>query len=214
MRRAGIGFGVDFGGTGIKAAPVDLATGELAGERLRMSTPQPATPGAVAAVIDELVVRHGWEGPVGVCLPGVVRHGIVRTAANIDDSWIGTDADELFTEAVGRPVAVLNDADAAGYAEMTWGVGEGRDGVVICLTFGTGIGSGMFVDGTLVPNTELGHLEIDGHDAEHRAAAKAREREDWSWKEWASHVDRGAAPWIARSFGLVSRVRALQVGMT
>jgi polyphosphate glucokinase len=114
----------------------------------------------------------------------------VRTAANIDDHWIGTDADGLFAEAIGQPVGVLNDADAAGVAEMTWGVGRGRTGVVICLTFGTGIGSGLFVDGELVPNTELGHLELDGHDAEQRAAAKVRDREDLSWKEWAARAER------------------------
>lgn len=190
MRRSETAFGVDIGGSGIKAAPVDLVTGTLAGERLRTDTPRPATPGQVAAVVDELVVRHGWAGPVGICLPGVVQHGIVRTAANIDDSWIGADADELFSEAIGRPVTVLNDADAAGVAEMTWGVGHGRDGVVICLTFGTGIGSGLFVDGVLVPNTELGHLELDGHDAETRASAKARDREDLTWQEWAERANR------------------------
>ena len=122
-------------------------------------------------------------------MPSVVNHGIVRSAANIDDSWIGVDADALFTAAIGRPVAVLNDADAAGLAEMKWGVGRGRSGVVICLTFGTGIGSGLFVDGLLVPNTELGHLELDGHDAEHRAAAGTRKRDDLSWTEWAERVD-------------------------
>jgi polyphosphate glucokinase len=187
---ARVGFGIDIGGSGIKAARVDLDTGEVIGERLRMPTPSPATPGQVAAVVDELTVRHGWSGPVGICLPAVVRHGVVRTAANIDDSWIGTDADSLFAEATGHPVTVLNDADAAGLAEMTWGAGRGRDGVVICLTFGTGIGSGVFVDGVLVPNTELGHLELDGQDAEHRAAAKIRERDDLSWEEWAERVAR------------------------
>jgi polyphosphate glucokinase len=190
MRRSETAFGIDIGGSGIKAAPVDLVTGELAGERLRTDTPRPATPGPIAAAVDELVVRHGWTGPVGICMPSVVQHGIVRTAANIDDSWIGADADELFSEAIGRPVEIVNDADAAGVAEMTWGVGRGRDGVVICLTFGTGIGSGLFVDGVLVPNTELGHLELDGHDAETRASAKVRDREHLSWQEWAGRVER------------------------
>lgn len=187
MRR---GFGIDIGGSGIKAGLVDLTTGELAGERLRTDTPQPATPGHVAAAVDELIVRHGWAGPVGICMPAVVQHGIVRTAANIDDSWIGTDACSLFGQVTGRPVEVLNDADAAGVAEVTWGVGRGRAGVVICLTFGTGIGSGMFVDGILVPNTELGHLELDGHDAETRAAAKVRDRERLSWEDWAGRANR------------------------
>ncbi len=190
MRRTGTAFGIDIGGTGMKAAPVDLATGELSGERIRMDTPTPATPGSVAAVVDELVVRHEWTGTVGICMPSVVQHGIVRSAANIDESWIGTDADELFTEAVGQPIAVLNDADAAGLAEMTWGAGRDRDGVVICLTFGTGIGSGLFVDGVLVPNTELGHLELDGYDAETRAAAKVRNRDDLSWGDWAERASR------------------------
>lgn len=190
MRRSDTAFGIDIGGSGIKAAPVDLVTGLLAAERLRRDTPQPATPGRIAAVVDELVVRHGWTGPVGICMPSVVQHGIVRTAANIDPSWIGADADELFSDAIGRPVTVVNDADAAGVAEMTWGAGRGRDGVVICLTFGTGIGSGLFVDGVLVPNTELGHVELDGHNAESRAAAKARDRERLSWEAWAARVDR------------------------
>ena len=188
MRRSETAFGIDIGGSGIKAAPVDLVTGQLIGDRLRTDTPRPATPGQVAAVVDELVVRHGWSGPVGICMPSVVQHGVVRTAANIDDAWIGTDADELFSEAIGQPVALVNDADAAGVAEMRWGAGRGRDGVVICLTFGTGIGSGLFVDGVLVPNTELGHLELDGHDAETRASAKVRDREHLSWQDWAERV--------------------------
>ena len=185
-----LGFGIDIGGTGMKAAPVDLRTGELAGERIRIDTPRPATPAAMAEVVAELVARHDWKGPVGICLPGVVRHGVVHSAANIDKSWIGTDADAVFTEAIGQPVSVMNDADAAGAAEMTWGAGRGRSGVVITLTFGTGIGSGFFVDGILVPNTELGHLELDGRDAERRAAASARERDDLSWTQWAERVDR------------------------
>lgn len=173
----------------MKAAPVDLTDGALAGDRYRIDTPQPATPTALAKVLRKLVRHHDWDGPVGVCMPSVVTHGIVRSAANIDESWIGVDADALFTDAVGQPVAVLNDADAAGLAEMTWGSGRGRSGVVICLTFGTGIGSGLFVDGTLVPNTELGHLELGGPDVEKRAAASARDREGLSWADWADRVD-------------------------
>lgn len=187
---AEVGFGVDIGGTGIKAAPVDLTDGRLLGERLRINTPQPATPDRVADVVATLVDEHGWSGDVGVCVPAVVQHGVVRTAANIDDSWIGCDAGELFTDRLGRPVSMLNDADAAGLAEMRWGAGRGRSGVVLCITFGTGIGSGLFVDGVLVPNTELGHLELDGFDAEQRAAARARERDDLSWQEWAERADR------------------------
>jgi polyphosphate glucokinase len=184
------GYGIDIGGTGMKAAPVDLRTGELVGERYRIDTPKPATPEAMAEVAARLVAFHEWEGSVGICMPTVVQHGVVHSAANIDKSWIGIDADALFTEAIGQKVAVMNDADAAGAAEMTWGVGKGRRGVVITLTFGTGIGSGLFMDGVLVPNTELGHLELDGFDAEERAAASAREREALSWVEWAERVDR------------------------
>lgn len=190
MGRTGTGFGIDIGGSGIKAAPVDLRSGALAGDRLRVDTPHPATPHAVASAAADLVARHGWPGPVGVCLPAVVQHGIVRTAANIDRAWVGVDAARLFVAAIGRPVTTVNDADAAGVAEMTWGAGRDRSGVVICLTLGTGIGSGMFVDGVLVPNTELGHLELDGHDAETRASAKARERENLSWHVWAERVER------------------------
>lgn len=185
-----LGFGIDIGGTGMKAAPVDLLTGELVAPRERIDTPKPATPAAMAEVARELVRRHGWDGPVGICMPTVVHHGVVHSAANIDKSWIGVDADALFTDALGLKVAVMNDADAAGAAEMTWGAGVGRMGVVITLTFGTGIGSALFMNGVLVPNTELGHLELDGRDAEKAAAASARDREDLSWSEWAKRVDR------------------------
>ncbi len=173
----------------MKAAPVELSDGALAADRFRIDTPQPATPKAMAEVVEQLVAHHRWDGPVGVCLPAVVTKGIVRSAANIDSSWIGVDADELFTAAIGQPVSVLNDADAAGVAEMTWGSGRGRMGVVICLTFGTGIGSGLFVDGVLVPNTELGHLELDGPDIEKRVAASARDRDELSWEAWGDRVD-------------------------
>ncbi len=173
----------------MKAAPVDLTTGQLSADRYRIDTPQPATPDALAEVVRRLVDHHGWDGPVGICMPSVVTRGIVRSAANIDKSWIDIDADHLFTEAVGAPVSVLNDADAAGVAEMTWGSGRDRSGVVLCLTFGTGIGSGLFVDGVLVPNTELGHLELDGPDIEKRAAASARDREGLSWAAWGDRVD-------------------------
>jgi len=189
-----LGFGIDIGGTGMKAAVVDLSTGELATERYRIDTPQPATPDAMVGVVRELVDHHGWTGPVGCAFPAVVQHGVVHSAANIDASWLEVDADRLFTEALGRAsddgVVMLNDADAAGLAEMQFGAGVGRSGVVMVLTFGTGIGSGLFVDGTLVPNTELGHLELDGYDAEKRAAASAKKREDLSWSEWAARVER------------------------
>lgn len=181
-------FGIDIGGSGMKAAPVDLDRGELAEARLRIDTPQPAAPAPMTDIVKQLVEHFGWSGPVGVTFPGVVRHGVIRSAANLDHSWIGVDADALFTEATGCDVHVVNDADAAGLAEVRFGAGRDRKGVVLLLTMGTGIGSALFVDGHLVPNTELGHLELDGHDAETKAAASAREREGLSWKDWAKRV--------------------------
>ena len=182
-------LGIDFGGTGIKAAPVDLASGELAAERRRIKTPERSTPEAIAEIFVELLARFpDWRGPVGVTVPGVVRRGVVHSAANIDKSWIGTDADRLFTEATGRDVHVVNDADAAGLAEVRYGAARGRAGLVIVTTLGTGIGSALVHDGVLVPNSELGHLEIDGHDAEERAANSARTREELSWKHWAKRL--------------------------
>ena len=182
-------FGIDFGGTGIKGAPVDLDRGALAGERARIKTPSPSTPEAVAEVFVELLGRYpDSSGPVGVTVPGVVRHGVVRSAANIDEAWVGTDADRLFTEATGREVHVVNDADAAGLAEVRYGAAKGRSGLVIVTTLGTGIGSALVHNGVLVPNSELGHLEIDGHDAESRAANSAREREDLSMTRWAKRL--------------------------
>lgn len=185
-----LGFGIDIGGSGMKAAIVDLLTGELASERIRISTPKPATPVAMADVAAELVRVHGWTESIGVGFPGIVRHGVVHSAANIDESWVGVDADAVFTDACGVDVAMVNDADAAGLAEIRWGAGRDVAGVVLVLTFGTGIGSGLFVDGALVPNTELGHLELDGRDAESYAAASVREREGIGWKEWAPRVER------------------------
>ncbi|QFG68834.1 polyphosphate--glucose phosphotransferase [Ornithinimicrobium pratense] len=187
-------LGIDIGGSGIKGAPVDLTEGQFAAERLRVDTPAGATPGDVADVVawvaEQFVDQLGTDSPVGITVPAVVQQGIVRSAANIDDSWIDTDADVLFTKRLGRPVHVVNDADAAGEAEVHYGTGRGVRGVVLVTTLGTGIGSALFVDGTLVPNTELGHLEIDGHDAETRAASSAREREGLSWKEWAGRLQR------------------------
>lgn len=144
----------------------------------------------MAGVAAELVGRHGWSGPIGVGFPGIVRHGVVYSAANLDSAWFGVDADALFTDACGVDVAMVNDADAAGLAEVRWGAARDVAGVVLMLTFGTGIGSGLFVDGTLVPNTELGHLELDGRDAESHAAASVREREGIGWKRWAPRVER------------------------
>lgn len=173
----------------MKAAPVDLGgAGQLTADRFRISTPTPATPDAVAEVVVELVRHFDWGGPVGIALPSVVRTGVVHSAANIDDSWIDVDARALFSSVLGHEVVVMNDADAAGVAEMSFGAGAGRSGVVMALTFGTGIGSALFVDGHLVPNTELGHLEFRGESFERWAAASARKREDLSWKKWAARV--------------------------
>ena len=181
-------IGIDIGGTGIKAGPVDLEHGTLLGDRSRVDTPSPATPAAVVEVVSELLGGIESKGPLGITLPSVVLHGVVRTAANIDEAWIGTDAVALFGSATGRPVGVVNDADAAGMAEVRYGAGKGRLGVVILVTLGTGIGSGLFIDGTLVPNTELGHLHLHHGDAEDWAAESARERDDLSWKEWGRRV--------------------------
>ena len=182
-------FGIDFGGTGIKGAPVDLTAGDFAAERERFHTPEQSTPHNVAAIFVQLLAKFpDCRGPVGVTVPGVVRHGVVHSAANIDKSWIGTDADALFTEATGRDVHVVNDADAAGLGEVRYGAARGRTGLVIVTTLGTGIGSAIVHDGVLVPNSELGHLEIEGHDAESRAANSARTREELSWEHWAKRL--------------------------
>ncbi|MFF6976568.1 polyphosphate--glucose phosphotransferase [Streptomyces sp. NPDC008343] len=185
-------FGLDIGGSGIKGAPVDLDKGDLAEERFKVLTPHPATPDGVADGVKQVVEHYGWTGPVGLTFPGVVTGGsTIRTAANVDKSWIDTDARALFSERLGgHPVTVVNDADAAGVAEMRFGAGRDRRGTVILLTFGTGIGSALFTDGALVPNTELGHLELHGHDAEKRASSKAKEDEDLSWEHWAHRVQK------------------------
>lgn len=181
-------YGVDVGGSGVKGAPVDIERGELIGDRFRIPTPQPSTPAAVAATVAAVVSHHRWDGPIGVTIPGVVKHGVVSTAANIDDAWIGTNAEELFAAVTGRPAKVLNDADAAGTAEMTYGIGAAEPGLVILLTFGTGIGSAMFYEGRLIPNSELGHLEFSGMVAEHYAAARLVERDDMAIEPWARRV--------------------------
>jgi len=182
-------LGIDIGGTGIKAAPVDLAAGKLLAERKKIETPRPALPDAVAGVVHEIVSDFEWSGPIGITFPGVVTGGVTRTAANLDQAWIGLDAGDLFGKATGNPVRVLNDADAAGMAEMTFGAGVGQKGTVLMLTLGTGIGSALFVNGILVPNTEFGHVEIDGHDAEKRASEHAKELHDMGWGKWAGRVE-------------------------
>lgn len=187
------GFGVDIGGSGIKGCPVDIDGGVLADERFRIPTPQPSTPDAVADVVAEVVEKFGWDGPVGITLPCVVKSGTAYIAANIDKSWIGTDAQAVFAERLGRrreDILLLNDADAAGLAEMRYGSGVGEQGTVVLLTFGTGIGSAMFLNGDLIPNTEFGHLEVDGHDAETQAAASVKDNLELSYEEWAPRVSR------------------------
>ncbi len=181
-------LGIDIGGTGIKGAVVDLTSGELLTERHRVETPQPSTPKNVAKVINEITDVHNWSGSIGATFPAVVKDGVAFSAANVDKSWIGTDVDALFTEVTGCSVTVLNDADAAGVAEVRFGAAKAVPGVVLLLTLGTGIGSALFLDGKLVPNTELGHLELDGKDAETKAAASARDRDELSWTHWAERV--------------------------
>jgi polyphosphate glucokinase len=182
-------LGIDIGGSGIKAAPVDVATGKLAADRQKILTPRPAVPDGVAEVVKQLVTSFDWSGPIGITFPGVVVDGVTRTAANMDRAWIGLDAGSLFSTVTGNPVRLLNDADAAGVAEMTFGAGVGELGTVLMLTFGTGIGSALFTRGVLVPNTEFGHVELHGRDAETRASEHAKELHDLSWGKWAGRVD-------------------------
>jgi len=180
--------GVDIGGTGIKAAPVDIATGELAAERILVPTPSPATPQAIANVVGDVLQHIGVAGPIGLAMPAVVRGAIVETASHIDPTWIGVNAVDFFSKVTGRQVSVLNDADAAGVAEIRFGAGRGMDGVVAMITLGTGIGSALFIDGRLFPNSELGHLPLYGGLAEEWAAESVRERDRVSWEEYARRL--------------------------
>ena len=182
-------LGIDIGGTGIKGAPVDVSAGTLTKPRVKVPTPRPALPDDVVNAVRGLVTGFGWTGPVGITFPGVVIKGVIHTAVNLDPAWEGQDGRALFSKATGQECDVLNDADAAGHAEMKFGAGKGEDGTVLMLTFGTGIGSALFIRGLLVPNTEFGHIQIRGKDAEHRASEKAREENDLSWSKWASRVD-------------------------
>lgn len=186
------GFGIDFGGTGIKGAPVDLDAGELAGDRTRIPTPKPAKPHPVAEVVGQILAAFPdtpTDQTVGIAIPAVVQHGVARSAANIDHDWIDLDADKLFTELLKRPVHVVNDADAAGVAEARYGAAKGVKGLVMLVTLGTGIGTAIMVDGQLVPNTELGHVWLEnGKEAEKWAATSVREAEDLSYKKWAKRL--------------------------
>lgn len=185
------GFGVDVGGSGVKGGIVDLDTGKLIGERFKLLTPQPATPEAIAETVAEVVRHFGWTGPLGVTYPGVVVNGVVQTAANVDKGWIGTNASEIIGAALdGQQVTVLNDADAAGLAEERYGAGRTQSGVVVLLTFGTGIGSAVIHNGVLLPNTEFGHLEVGGKEAEHRAASSVKERKEWTYARWSEEVTK------------------------
>ena len=186
-------LGIDIGGTGVKGAPVDLRSGELTAERVRIDTPKPATPDAVGDVVEQIASKFEDQlgsSPIGIAIPAVAQNGVARSAANIDPAWVDVDVDALYTERLGRPVHIVNDADAAGVAEVKYGAAKGVDGVVILTTLGTGIGSALLLDGKLMPNSELGHLELDGRDAEDHAAQSAKEREDLSYEEWAERLQR------------------------
>jgi polyphosphate glucokinase len=205
-------LGIDIGGSGIKGAPVDLAEGAFAGERYRVETPQPADVHSVVAAVREVVAELPRATRIGITFPGVVVDGVTRTAANLDPSWIGAPAAILFATAVGCPVTVVNDADAAGVAEVAYGAGRGQRGVIVMVTFGTGIGSALFHDGVLVPNTEFGHLELHGRDAELLASDRVRQEKDLDWHEWADrvqqylrHLERLLSPQLFIIGGGVSR---------
>lgn len=183
-------LGVDIGGSGIKAAPVDVTTGTLKEERFEVPTPPGARPDDVTACVDAVLGHFSWNEPFGCTFPAVVQDGVIRTAANVDASWIGLHASKIIGEATNLEVAVLNDADAAGLAEMHFGAGRGASGTVVVLTLGTGIGSALFRDGVLVPNTELGHIELNGRDAETWAAPSVKTREGLDFPNWAVRLNR------------------------
>jgi polyphosphate glucokinase len=183
-------LGIDVGGSGIKGAPVDTKTGQLIAERVRIKTPEKAEPTPVAEVVLQIAHSFEWKGPIGIGFPSPIKGGVAMMAANISEKWVGTNADELFTKITGCECTMINDADAAGMAEMAFGAGRGRVGTVIMITLGTGIGSAIFYRGKLLPNTEFGHIEIGGHEAEARASDAARQRDDLSWKKYAKRLNR------------------------
>lgn len=183
-------LGIDIGGSGIKGAPVDVETGVLGADRFRIDTPKPATPAKVAKAVRHVVDHFGWHGPIGCTIPARVHNGIALTATNIHSTWIDTPVDLLFSEATGCPVQVMNDADAAGVASVQFGAGKGHRGVILLITVGTGIGTALFVDGVLVPGTELGHLEIQGRNAEQYASDRTRKEVGLSWKQWAKRFQQ------------------------
>ena len=183
-------LGIDIGGTGIKGAPVETDTGILLTERYRLPTPEGAKPSPVADVVMNVAEQFDWHAQIGCGFPAVIRDGVAESAANISQKWIGTNVAQLFSEATHCPVYVVNDADAAGLAEVTFGVGKGVHGVVLMITIGTGLGSALFIDGKLVPNTELGHIEVDCEDAETITSDVVRKEQDLSWKQWAKRLDK------------------------
>ncbi|MFZ0531793.1 MAG: ROK family protein [Anaerolineales bacterium] len=183
-------LGIDVGGTGIKGSPVDIDTGSLLAERYRLLTPQGAKPSPVAEVVKNVALQFDWHAPIGCGFPAVIRNGVAESAANINQKWIGLNVAQLFSEATQCPVYVVNDADAAGLAEVTFGAGKGVHGVVMMITIGTGLGSALFIDGKLVPNTELGHIEVECDDAESITSDVVRKQQDLSWKKWAKRLDK------------------------
>lgn len=185
-----LGFGVDIGGSGIKGALVDLDTGQLAAERVKLTTPSPSTPERVGKTVAQVVRQAGWEGPIGATFPAVVTSGVARTAANVDGSWIGTDIEGVLAAAIGQRVLAVNDADAAGVAESRHGAAKGHPGLVVVTTLGTGIGTALLHDGTLIPNSELGHIQLDGIDVEAVTSASARDRDGLTWERWAKRLQR------------------------
>jgi polyphosphate glucokinase len=182
-------LGIDIGGSGIKGAPVELSTGDVLAPRFRIPTPEPATPEAVAEIVGEVAKHFTWTGKIGCGFPAIMKSGVAFSAANVDQSWIGADAATLFTQKTGCQTYVINDADAAGLAEMAFGAGKGENGVVILITIGTGIGSAVFLDGKLVPNTELGHIQLRGKDAEKRTSDAARQRKEMTWPRFGKRLN-------------------------
>ena len=183
-------LGIDVGGSGIKGAPVDTKTGKLLAERIRIKTPKKAEPQPVADVVANIAKSFDWQGPIGIGFPAPIKSGVTLMAANVSEKWVGLNADELFTKTTGCDCTMINDADAAGLAEMKFGAGKGQLGTVILLTLGTGIGSAIFYRGNLLPNTEFGHLEMNGKDAEHRASDAVRQRDELSWKKYAKRLNK------------------------
>ena len=183
-------LGIDIGGSGIKGAPVDISTGELLAERYRIKTPKGAKPEPVAETVAKITSYFDWKDPVGIGFPAPIKSGIAMMAANISEKWVGVNADELFSKMTGCPCTTLNDADAAGLAEMEFGAGKGQPGTVIVLTLGTGIGTAIFRGGRLLPSTEFGHVEIKCKDAELRASDFARQRDNLSWKKYAKRLNQ------------------------